>query len=236
MDASNLLKPALQTGKLRCIGSTTFEEFKKFFDKDRALSRRFQKIEVQEPTLKESEEILQGIKSKYEDYHHVEYTDEALRAAVDLSAQYINDRHLPDKAIDVIDEAGAYIHMKNFKSEAEEGEPVKITEHEIETVVSKIARIPEKSVSINEKDALKNLETQMRAELFGQEQAILDVVQAVKRSRAGFREPDKPVASFLFVGPTGVGKTELARQLASSLCVALHRFDMSLPYFAALLT
>lgn len=227
MDASNLLKPALQSGKLRCIGSTTFEEFKKFFDKDRALSRRFQKIEVQEPTLKETEEILQGIKSKYEEYHHVEYTDEAIRAAVDLSAQYINDRHLPDKAIDVIDEAGAYIHMKNFKSESEEGEPVQISEHEIETVVSKIARIPEKSVSINEKDALKNLESQMRAELYGQEQPVLEVVRAVKRSRAGFSEPDKPVASFLFVGPTGVGKTELARQLASSLGIALHRFDMS---------
>lgn len=227
MDASNLLKPALQTGKLRCIGSTTFEEFKKFFDKDRALSRRFQKIEVQEPTLQETEEILQGIKDKYEAYHRVEYSDEALRAAVDLSAQYINDRHLPDKAIDVIDEAGAYIHMKNFKSDNEEGEPVKITDHEIETVISKIARIPEKSVSINEKDALRELETRMRTELYGQEQAILDVVQAVKRSRAGFREPDKPVASFLFVGPTGVGKTELARQLADSLGIALHRFDMS---------
>ena len=227
MDASNLLKPALQTGRLRCIGSTTFEEFKKFFDKDRALSRRFQKIEVQEPTLQETEEILQGIKDKYEGYHRVEYSDEALRAAVDLSAQYINDRHLPDKAIDVIDEAGAYIHMKNFKSDNEEGEPVKITDHEIETVISKIARIPEKSVSINEKDALRELETRMRTELYGQEQAVLDVVQAVKRSRAGFREPDKPVASFLFVGPTGVGKTELARQLADSLGIALHRFDMS---------
>jgi ATP-dependent Clp protease ATP-binding subunit ClpA len=227
MDASNLLKPALQTGKLRCIGSTTFEEFKKFFDKDRALSRRFQKIEVIEPSIEETEKILEGIKSKFEEYHHVRYTPEGLKAAVTLSDQYITERHLPDKAIDVIDEAGAYIRMKNFKEDREEQEPIEISEEVIEMVISKIARIPEKRVTTDEKTVLKDLEEQLRKEVFGQDPAIGDVVQAVKRSRAGFREADKPVASFLFIGPTGVGKTELARQLAVSLGIALHRFDMS---------
>ncbi len=227
MDASNLLKPALQTGKLRCIGSTTFEEFKKFFDKDRALSRRFQKIEVLEPSIEETEQILEGIKSKFEEYHHVRYTPAGLKAAVTLSDQYITERHLPDKAIDVIDEAGAYIRMKNFKEDREEQEPIEISEEIIEMVISKIARIPEKRVTTDEKTVLKDLEEQLRKEVFGQDPAIEDVVQAVKRSRAGFREADKPVASFLFIGPTGVGKTELARQLAASLGIALHRFDMS---------
>ena len=227
MDASNLLKPALQTGKLRCIGSTTFEEFKKFFDKDRALSRRFQKIEVLEPSIEETEKILNGIKSKFEEYHNVRYTPEGLKAAVTLSDQYITERHLPDKAIDVMDEAGAYIRMKNFKEDQEDLEPVEITEEVIEMVISKIARIPEKKVSSDEKTVLKDLDERLRHEVFGQDPAIADVVQAVKRSRAGFREEDKPVASFLFIGPTGVGKTELARQLAASMGIALHRFDMS---------
>lgn len=227
MDASNLLKPALQTGKLRCIGSTTFEEFKKFFDKDRALSRRFQKIEVLEPTIPETEQILEGIKGKFEDYHRVRYTPEGLKAAVALSDQYITERHLPDKAIDVMDEAGAYIRMRNFKENRETEEPIEITEDIIEMVVSKIARIPEKRVTTDEKTILKDLEDRLRGEVYGQDKAISEVVQAVKRSRAGFRDADKPVASFLFIGPTGVGKTELARQLASTLGIALHRFDMS---------
>ena len=229
MDASNLLKPALASGRLRCIGSTTFEEFKKSFDKDRALSRRFQKIEVQEPTLAEAVEILKGLQEKYESYHGVTYTEEALKAAVDLSAQYINERHLPDKAIDVIDEAGAYMRIKAFKEDREDEtlSSVEITEHDIEVVVSRIARIPEKSVTVSEQEVLKDLEKRLTSEVYGQEHAVSEVVQAVKRSRAGFKDPNKPVASFLFVGPTGVGKTELARQLADTLGIALHRFDMS---------
>ena len=229
MDASNLLKPALQAGQLRCIGSTTFEEFKKSFDKDRALSRRFQKIEVTEPTHEEAVDILKGLRDKYEEYHHVTFTDEALEAAVDLSVQYLNDRYLPDKAIDVIDEAGAYMRMTTFKEETEdlEGEPVEINEEHIENVVAKIARVPVKSVTVSERDKLKDLKERITAQLFGQEVAVEAVVQAVKQSRAGFRSPDKPVASFLFVGPTGVGKTELARQLSNILGIALHRFDMS---------
>ncbi|MFW5747741.1 MAG: AAA family ATPase, partial [bacterium] len=229
MDASNLLKPALASGRLRCIGSTTFEEFKKSFDKDRALSRRFQKIEIQEPTLAEAVEILKGLQEKYESYHGVTYTEEALKAAVDLSAQYINERHLPDKAIDVIDEAGAYMRIKAFKEDREDktANSVEITEHDIEVVVSKIARIPEKSVTVSEQEVLKDLEKRLTSEVYGQEHAVSEVVQAVKRSRAGFKDPNKPVASFLFVGPTGVGKTELARQLADTLGIALHRFDMS---------
>jgi ATP-dependent Clp protease ATP-binding subunit ClpA len=229
MDASNLLKPALASGRLRCIGSTTFEEFKKSFDKDRALSRRFQKIEVQEPTLAEAVEILKGLQEKYESYHGVSYSEEALKAAVDLSAQYINERHLPDKAIDVIDEAGAYMRIKAFKEDREEEtmSPVEITEHDIEMVISRIARIPEKSVTVSEQEVLKDLEKRLTSQVYGQEHAVGEVVQAVKRSRAGFKDPDKPVASFLFVGPTGVGKTELARQLADGLGITLHRFDMS---------
>jgi ATP-dependent Clp protease ATP-binding subunit ClpA len=229
MDASNLLKPALQAGQLRCIGSTTFEEFKKSFDKDRALSRRFQKIEVTEPTHEEAVDILKGLRDKYEEYHHVTFTDDALEAAVDLSVQYLNDRYLPDKAIDVIDEAGAYMRMTTFKEETEdlEGEPVEINEEHIENVVAKIARVPVKSVTVSERDKLKDLKERITEQLFGQETAVEAVVQAVKQSRAGFRSPDKPVASFLFVGPTGVGKTELARQLSTILGIALHRFDMS---------
>jgi ATP-dependent Clp protease ATP-binding subunit ClpA len=225
MDASNLLKPAIASGKIRCLGSTTYDDFKKFFDKDRALSRRFQKIEVEETTPEETFKILQGLKERYESYHEVTYTEEALHAAVDLSAQYINDRFLPDKAIDVIDEAGAYMRILAFK---EEQEPDRVlTESDIEKVISKIAKIPEKTVTTTEVDRLKNLSADLKLNLFGQDEAIEAVVEAVKRSRAGFRQPDKPVASFLFVGPTGVGKTELARQLAGNLGVSLHRFDMS---------
>lgn len=223
LDASNILKPALASGKLRCIGSTTYDEYRKYFEKDGALSRRFQKIEVQEPTTEETFQILKGIKSKYEEYHRVSYTEEALRAAAELSDKFINDRRLPDKAIDVIDEAGALANM----NDRDEGEEKIVNHQEIETVVAKIARIPEKSVSSSELDKLRDLETSLKNNIFGQDQAIDIVVEAIKRSRVGFREPHKPVASLLFVGPTGVGKTELARQLATTLGVPLHRYDMS---------
>lgn len=225
MDASNLLKPALQAGHIRCMGSTTYDEYKKFFDRDRALSRRFQKIEVKETTPDETYQILLGLKDRYEDYHDVTFTDEALRAAVDLSDQYINDRQLPDKAIDVIDEAGAFMRIQAFKDGSETH--YTLAEPEIERVIAKIAQIPERSVSTSEKDRLKNLADELKQRIFGQDAAVDAVVQAVKRSRAGFRQPDKPVANFLFVGPTGVGKTELARQLADILGIAMHRFDMS---------
>ncbi len=226
MDASNFLKPALQSGKLRCIGSTTFDEYKKFFERDRALARRFQKIDVAEPTVDETVEILKGLKEKYESYHSVTYSDAALRAAADLSSKVINDRFLPDKAIDVIDEAGAWIRMHSFRAGMEQ-EIREITEGDIEKVVAKIAKVPEKSVSRSEKDRLRNLLPELKQKIFGQDDALKTVVEAVMRSRAGFRKPDKPVASFLFVGPTGVGKTELAKSLADLLGVALLRFDMS---------
>jgi ATP-dependent Clp protease ATP-binding subunit ClpA len=237
LDASNLLKPALSSGKLRCIGSTTHEEYGKFFEKDRALSRRFQKIDIDEPSQEDAIAILQGLKSKYEDYHKVRYSDEAMTAAVQLSAQFITERRLPDKAIDVIDEAGAFARIEAFKNKAGEGIPpegqpvadfpIDIGLHLIETVISKIARIPERAVGESEKDKLRFLEDKLRARIFGQDDAILAAVKAVKRSRAGFRADNKPVANFLFVGPTGVGKTELARQLADILGVPMHRFDMS---------
>ena len=223
LDASNILKPALASGKLRCIGSTTYDEYRKYFEKDGALSRRFQKIEVPEPSTDETVKILQGIKSKYEEYHRVSFTEEAIRSAAELSDKYINDRRLPDKAIDVIDEAGALANMKD----ADEG-VIKIVDlRDIEAVVAKIARIPEKSVSSSEVDKLKDLETSLKSQIFGQDHAIELVVDAIKRSRVGFREPNKPVASLLFVGPTGVGKTELARQLAAIMGVPLNRYDMS---------
>ena len=223
MDASNILKPALASGKLRCIGSTTYDEYRKYFEKDGALSRRFQKVEVPEPTVEETFQILQGLKSRYEEYHHVSYSEEALRAAAELSYKYINDRRLPDKAIDVIDEAGA---IANMDSDAPSMEKVIDLRH-IEAVIAKIARIPEKSVSSSELDRLKDLETDLRNKIFGQDNAVELVVEAIKRSRAGFREPQKPIASMLFVGPTGVGKTELARQLAATMGIPLLRYDMS---------
>ncbi|MFP3040682.1 ATP-dependent Clp protease ATP-binding subunit ClpA [Treponema primitia] len=234
LDASNLLKPALSSGKLRCIGSTTHEEYGKFFEKDRALSRRFQKIDIDEPSQEDAIAILQGLKSKYEDYHKVRYNDAAVEAAVRLSAQFITERRLPDKAIDVIDEAGAFARIEAFKNKADtdaetpaEEAPIDIGLQLIEAVVSRIARIPERSVGESEKDKLRFLEDKLRSRIFGQDEAILAAVKAVKRSRAGFRADNKPVANFLFVGPTGVGKTELARQLADILGVPMHRFDMS---------
>jgi ATP-dependent Clp protease ATP-binding subunit ClpA len=226
MDASNMLKPALASGKLRCIGSTTFEEYRKYFAKDRALSRRFQKIEVPEPTIEDAIEILKGLQSKYEEYHNVKFTEEAIKQAVELSGNYINDRYLPDKAIDVIDEVGAFMRMTTEASDAQ-AEAVTVTEKEIERVVSKMAKIPEKTVNTDEREQLANLEKDLKSVVYGQDEAVESVVQAVKRSRAGFRTKDKPVASFLFVGPTGVGKTELSRQLAETLGVELLRFDMS---------
>jgi len=224
MDASNILKPVLSSGKLRCIGSTTYEEYKKYFDRDRALSRRFQKIEVTEPTVEETYKILLGLKSYYEKYHELEYTKAALHAAAELSAKYINDRYLPDKAIDVIDEAGAYVRLF---PDAPSHKKKKITEKDIEKVVATIAKIPERSVSSTETTKLKDLETHLKSVVFGQDYAIELVVQSIKRSRAGFHKPEKPIANLLFVGPTGVGKTELARQLAFHMGVPLHRFDMS---------
>ncbi|MDR0720992.1 MAG: ATP-dependent Clp protease ATP-binding subunit ClpA [Treponema sp.] len=248
LDASNLLKPALSSGRLRCIGSTTHEEYGKFFDKDRALSRRFQKIDINEPSENDAIKILLGLKSKYEDYHKVHYDKEAVEGAVRLSSQYITERRLPDKAIDVIDEAGAYARIQSYKNEESGGggaEPktaetftdksvqegdvtiIDIGLPLIETVVSKIARIPERTVGGSEKDKLRELEVKLRERIFGQDEALSAVVKAVKRSRAGFRNANKPVANFLFVGPTGVGKTELARSLADILGVSMHRFDMS---------
>ena len=229
MDASNILKPALASGKVKCIGSTTYEEYKKYFERDRALSRRFQKIEIAEPSVEETYQILQGLKSHYQSYHGVEYTDGALQAAVELSAKYIQDRHLPDKAIDIIDEAGAWANVFSDRGEGSEklNSPILISTREIETVVAKIAKIPEKSVSASEADKLKNMKAELKKRLFGQDEAIARVIEAIKASRAGFHKPDKPIASFLFVGPTGVGKTELARQLSDIMGVPNLRFDMS---------
>jgi ATP-dependent Clp protease ATP-binding subunit ClpA len=226
MDASNILKPVLTSGKIRCIGSTTYEDYRKHFDKDRALSRRFQKIEVPEPTVDETYAILLGLREKYESYHEVRFTDEAMRAAADLAGKYINDRHLPDKAIDVLDESGAWVRVYGQETEGESG-PRTVDKKVVERVVARIARIPEASVSSDERERLRELETGLKRRVFGQDHAVDLVVKAIRKSRAGFAERDKPVASLLFVGPTGVGKTELARQLAQILGVSLLRFDMS---------
>ncbi|MBW6485358.1 MAG: ATP-dependent Clp protease ATP-binding subunit ClpA [Syntrophobacterales bacterium] len=225
LDASNILKPALVSGKLRCIGSTTYDEYRKYFEKDGALSRRFQKVEVPEPSVEETVRILEGIRQRYETYHQVAYTEDALRMAAELSGRYISDRRLPDKAIDVIDEAGALISM-NFQEAETAAEAAAIGVEEIEKVVARIARIPERTVSSTEVEKLRDLEGELKARVFGQDEAVARVVDAIKRARAGFREPEKPVASLLFVGPTGVGKTELARQLAAILGLPLLRFDM----------
>jgi len=229
MDASNILKPALVSGKLRCIGSTTYDEYRKYFEKDGALSRRFQKVEVPEPSVQETVRILDGLRERYETYHQVSYTEEGLQAAAELSGRYISDRRLPDKAIDVIDEAGAFVSMNQGETDAvaDAADASVIGTREIERVIARIARIPEKSVSSTDTEKLKDLEAELKARIFGQDEAVERVVEAVKRSRAGFREPDKPIASLLFVGPTGVGKTELARQLAATLGVPLLRYDMS---------
>nr|WP_217703212.1 ATP-dependent Clp protease ATP-binding subunit ClpA [Celeribacter sp. HF31] len=222
MDASNLLKPALQGGKLRCMGSTTYKEFRQHFEKDRALSRRFQKIDVNEPSVDDAVKILQGLKPYFEEHHDIRYTADAIKTAVELSARYIHDRKLPDKAIDVIDEAGAAQHLV-----AESKRRKTISPKEIEAVVAKIARIPPKNVSKDDAEVLKDLEGTLKRVVFGQDKAIETLSSAIKLSRAGLREPEKPIGNYLFAGPTGVGKTEVAKQLADSLGVELLRFDMS---------
>ncbi len=222
MDASNLLKPALQGGKLRCMGSTTYKEFRQHFEKDRALSRRFQKIDVNEPSVEDTVKILKGIKPYFEDHHDIKYTADAIRTAVELSARYINDRKLPDKAIDVIDEAGAAQHLI-----PESRRRKTIGTREIEAVVAKIARIPPKNVSKNDAEVLRDLEGALKRVVFGQDTAISALASAIKLARAGLREPEKPIGNYLFAGPTGVGKTEVAKQLADTLGVELLRFDMS---------
>jgi ATP-dependent Clp protease ATP-binding subunit ClpA len=254
MDASNILKPAIASGKLRCIGSTTYAEYKASFERDRALARRFQKIEIGEPTVEETVEILRGLKSYYEAHHGVTFSDEALKLAVELSAKYIHDRHLPDKAIDVLDEAGARVRimapydggLKPAAPQAEQtatlsgaagfspppgppGTPprVLIGEHEIEQVVARMAKIPPRTIAVSEKERLQNLDADLRRAIYGQDHAISQLVSAIKISRSGLGHPEKPVGSFLFSGPTGVGKTELAKQLAASLGVEFIRFDMS---------
>ena len=222
MDASNLLKPLLSSGKLRCIGSTTFQEYRGIFDKDKALSRRFQKIDVMEPSPDDAYKILKGLKSRFEEHHGLRYTDRALRVATDLSARYITDRFLPDKAIDVIDEAGAY---QQLLSPSKRKKVIGVGD--IETVIAKIARIPPKTVSSDDKDTLQKLEQNLQMVVFGQNEAISSLATSIKLARAGLRQGEKPIGSFLLSGPTGVGKTEVTRQLAGLLGLELIRFDMS---------
>ncbi len=222
MDASNILKPALASGELRCIGSTTYPEYKAAFERDRALARRFQKIEIGETTVAETVEILNGLKSYYEKYHAVTYAPEALQLAAELAAKYLHDRFLPDKAIDVIDEAGAAMKLL-----PEAGRPATVGAHEIEIVISRMAKIPPKTVAGSERARLRDLESELKSVIFGQDQAVDQIVRAIKLSRSGLGAPEKPTGSFLFSGPTGVGKTELAKQLAAVLGVEFLRFDMS---------
>ncbi len=222
MDASNLLKPALQSGQLRCMGSTTYKEYRQHFEKDRALARRFQKIDVNEPSVPDAIKILSGLKPYYEDYHKVKYTDEAVKAAVELSSRHMGDKKLPDKAIDVIDEAGA--SMMLLKPEERKA---MIDVEEVEAVVARMARIPPKSVSKNDAEMMQSLETDLKRVVFGQDKPIEALAAAIKMSRAGLREPQKPIGSYLFAGPTGVGKTEVARSLAKIMGIELLRFDMS---------
>ena len=222
MDASNLIKPVLTNGELRCIGSTTYQEYRGIFEKDHALARRFQKIDVVEPTVPETIEILKGLRSRFEEHHGVTYTDAALKAAAELSARHINERHLPDKAIDVVDEAGARLRLKP----AAERETV-VDVHHIEEVVARIARIPPKTVSSNDKEVLRNLERNLKLVIFGQDKAVETLSAAIKMARSGLGDSRKPVGSFLFAGPTGVGKTEVTRQLAIALGIEFIRFDMS---------
>jgi len=222
LDASNILKPVLASGELRCIGATTYQDYKSYFERDRALARRFQKIEVPEPTTEQAHEILKGLKEHYEEHHGVTYTRAALRAAAELSAKHINDRHLPDKAIDVIDEAGAILQMQPAGPKKKT-----VRVKDIEHVVATIARIPPRSVSTSDRDRLETLERDLQLSVFGQDAAITSLVSSIKLARAGLGQPEKPVGSFLFAGPTGVGKTEVAKQLASALGIAFIRFDMS---------
>src|SRR6266511_249578 len=222
MDASNILKPALASGELRCIGSTTYGEYKASFERDRALARRFQKIEVAETSVEETAEILTGLKSYYEEYHGVRYSSQALRVAAELSAKYMHDRFLPDKAIDVLDEAGAALKLLSPARKSKTVRP-----EDIENVVARMAKIPAKTVVSSEKERLGELKNKLQSVIFGQDHAINQVVSAIKLSRSGLGQPEKPIGSFLFAGPTGVGKTELAKQLARALGVEFLRFDMS---------
>lgn len=222
MDASNLLKPLLASGEIRCIGSTTFQEYRGIFDKDRALSRRFQKIDVNEPSVEDTYQILKGLKTRFEEHHQLKYTDRSLKVAAELADKYINDRFMPDKAIDVIDEAGAFQQLQPPSKRKKQ-----IGVGDVEQMVAKIARIPPKNVSSSDKNALRDLETNLKMTIFGQDEAIDTLASAIKLSRAGLKEDGKPIGSFLFSGPTGVGKTEVCRQLASIMGIELLRFDMS---------
>jgi ATP-dependent Clp protease ATP-binding subunit ClpA len=221
MDASNILKPVLASGEIRCIGSSTFEEFKNHFEKDRALSRRFEKIEIMEPPVSETIQILKGLRSRYEEHHGIAYTDAALKAAAELSTKYLRDRFLPDKAIDVIDEAGAFIRLSGSTRRK------KINPADIEKIVAKMARVPTQSVTTSDRTKLENLEDGLKQVVFGQDNAISALVTSIKRSRAGLGSPERPVGCFLFTGPTGVGKTEVSLQVARILGVEFMRFDMS---------
>jgi ATP-dependent Clp protease ATP-binding subunit ClpA len=222
MDASNLIKPLLASGELKCIGSTTYQEFRGIFEKDRALTRRFQKVDIEEPSVAETVDILKGLKRYFEDHHNVKYSMNALKAAAELSERYINDRFLPDKAIDVIDEAGANRRMSN-----PDGRQKNINVHDIENIVSKIARVPPKTVSSSDAEVLRNMERDLKLVVFGQDAAIQTMSDAIKMARSGLGNPDRPVGSFLFAGPTGVGKTEVTKQLARVMGIELIRFDMS---------
>jgi ATP-dependent Clp protease ATP-binding subunit ClpA len=222
LDASNLIKPVLSSGELRCIGSTTYREYRGIFEKDHALARRFQKIDITEPSIAQTIEILKGLRTRFEEHHGISYTDDALSAAVELAARHINERQLPDKAIDVIDEAGASVRLEPAESRSQVVDVGKV-----EAVIAKMARIPPKSVSASDRDQLRNLERDLRLVIFGQDQAVGALASAIKMARSGLREPEKPVGSFLFAGPTGVGKTEVTRQLAHCLGIELIRFDMS---------
>ncbi|MCL4792342.1 MAG: AAA family ATPase, partial [Gammaproteobacteria bacterium] len=222
LDASNLIKPVLSSGELRCIGSTTYREYRGVFEKDHALARRFQKIDIVEPTVPQSIEILMGLKSRFEEHHKVSYTDEAIVAAVELSDRFINERQLPDKAIDVIDEAGASVRLEPSATRT-----TVVDVPQIENVIAKMARIPPKNVSASDRDQLRNLERDLKLVIFGQDNAVTALASAIKLARSGLREPEKPVGAFLFAGPTGVGKTEVTRQLAHCLGIELIRFDMS---------
>jgi ATP-dependent Clp protease ATP-binding subunit ClpA len=222
MDASNLLKPALSSGALKCIGATTYQEYRSIFEKDTALSRRFQKVDVPEPSVEQTIEILKGLKSRFEDHHNIKFTAAAITCAAELSARFINDRHLPDKAIDVLDEAGAAQRILPKSKQKKT-----IGKHEIEEIIAKIARIPTRTVSHDDRNALKNLDRDLKTTVFGQNKAIDTLARAIKMSRSGLGNPQKPIGSFLFSGPTGVGKTEVAKQLAFAMGMPLHRFDMS---------
>jgi len=222
MDASNLLKPALASGDLRCIGSTTYQEYKRSFDRDKALARRFQRIEVAEPTREEAVQILNGLKGHYEKHHNVRYTSASIRSAVELSARYINDRYLPDKAIDVMDEAGVAGHLR-----AKNSETVTVGARDSERTVARMAKIPERTVSSTDRARLQDLDSELKTVVYGQDTAIDAVCRAIKLARSGLAHPDRPVGAFLFAGPTGVGKTEVARQLAKTMGVEFLRFDMS---------